>query len=614
MESLRRRCWAVVVHGAFLAAAVIWLQRRRLALAAPEAGALEAISLAGAEVGVVLLFEALWLGTAGLVRGKWTRRLWTLGLLNGHLLFYLAALLDNRGFEVAGSRSSGELMSYLVDNAEMLGALMFQLLSLPFLVTLAAAPLWMLLAAVIGERTLPWAPRPRAAAGAALLGLALPWGALAAGGFTPLKGASLFADAALGFHGVRYTRARVAEARARIDAGAAEQGYYQAPTLRGPPERQPNVLVLILESTRADRFPWVDAPEDAARAPNLAALAAQSVAFTDTYAGVTHTSKALVSLLCGVHPRLNMAITEAAPGGLPARCLPQLLGEAGWRSLFVQPALGAFEDRPGLIANMGFERGLYKEDLDALAPGAFEHTGYFGLDEYAALEPALGWLEEGEGPWLLALLTASTHHPFQAPGRPSPRDPEDEEPSYLEALAYVDGFIGELMGRLEAGGYLEDTLIVVVGDHGEAFGEHGRRYHNIVPYQEGVRVPLLLSGPGVGPPRVDGALRSQVDLLPTVLALVGQEWEGALPGRSLLGEGRAEALSSCWLTDYCLALVQGDRKTIYHYGYHPTQVFDLAADPGETVDLAPGMTSSAVQALEDRALGLQASISAIYPP
>jgi arylsulfatase A-like enzyme len=206
------------------------------------------------------------------------------------------------------------------------------------------------------------------------------------------------------------------------------------------------------------------------------------------------------------------------------------------------------------------------------------------------LEPALAWIDDAGSPFFLTLLTLTSHHDYRLPSRWSTRPFCQDETlnRYLNALSYTDAVVGRLFDALAERGLLDDTLFVVVGDHGEGFGEHGPREHDNVLYEEGVRVPLLLAGPGIEEPGVVEGLRKTSDLLPTVAELLGYRAVGSgLSGRSLLfGPGHRTLFFSCWYGRQCMALREGSRKTIYHYGHGSTEVFDLAEDPLETRDLA----------------------------
>jgi arylsulfatase A-like enzyme len=208
----------------------------------------------------------------------------------------------------------------------------------------------------------------------------------------------------------------------------------------------------------------------------------------------------------------------------------------------------------------------------------------------------------------------TTHHPYHAPGEAAPADESTHFEGYRAAVRHTDRFAGELLAKLAAAGQLDDTLVFVLGDHGEAFGEHVRRQHDVVPYEEAVRVPMMLAGPDwLGAPRRIGGLRHHVDLLPTLLELLGAEWQGRLPGRSLLtSDGHESVWSSCWYDNWCLAVRTGNLKYVFHYGRRPAEVFDLSRDPGERADLSATLPAALKEAIERKLLAERFSIDAHY--
>ncbi|MCB1036305.1 MAG: sulfatase, partial [Acidobacteria bacterium] len=408
---------------------------------------------------------------------------------------------------------------------------------------------------------------------------------------------------------------------AKIAARASEhtilpQDLYQRPTLVGGEalasvEPPLNIVLLVMESTRFDLLaPYTPAGRELA--PNLARIAEESWVVESMYTTVSHTSKALIGILCGMFPRLSQPITETLESSLPLTCLPHLLGEAGYRTVFLQTARSSFENRPGLVRNLGYQSGAFMETMER--PG-FETIGYLGIDEFAMLEPVESFLDgAGSMPFFLTLLTLTPHHPYDVAGQPPPSRQTGPFHQYLEALRHQDRFVGEVYRLLESRGLLENTVFILLGDHGEAFGEHKRRQHDIVPYEEVVRVPMFLRVPArLGEPRKVTGLRQLTDLMPTLLSFTGLPWEGRLPGRDLRSaDGAERVVTSCWYTDYCLSMREGSRKFVYHYGIRPTEVFDLAADPWERQNLARNLDPLTVAEAEERMLAAKLSFDAFW--
>jgi arylsulfatase A-like enzyme len=354
------------------------------------------------------------------------------------------------------------------------------------------------------------------------------------------------------------------------------------------PVRWRNLVVVMLESTRAS----ATTPYDAAlpTTPFLAELARQSLLMERAYAVVPHTSKATVTTLCGAEPHLRMPITESDPRGVPGRCLAALLGDQGYDSLYSTAHTGNFEDWGQLVENLGFRDFVPLEKMGDTS--GFEWAHYFGKEDDVALEPTRRWLEgHRERPFFVTYLTSTPHHDYKAPKRYGRHAFAEDEMlnRYLNAVHYQDHFLRNLFDLFRELGLYEDTVFVLIGDHGQAFLEHGRFGHSNVPYEEGLRVPFLIHAPGAfaGGERISQPV-SALDVLPTALALLGYRAEGGrYAGRPVWesGAGRIHYFH-CWMERKCAGAIDGTLKLVHHFDERPDELFDLATDPGERVNLA----------------------------
>lgn len=357
-------------------------------------------------------------------------------------------------------------------------------------------------------------------------------------------------------------------------------------------EGGPNIVLIILESFRHDVVD-VYLPEaqngKPGNTPFLNYLANAGVLVERAYTTIPHTSKALVGIYCGTFPRLDSAIAEAAPGGMPIRCLPHLLSEAGYSTAHFQTASGEFEDRTGLLTNAGFGHFVTEEDLDS---GKWGRAGYLGLEDRAMVAPVVEWMKQekaGGRPYFASILTLATHHPYAFPGNEEGVGTTVEaRNSYLRGVRYTDAMLRELFAAMAGEGLMENTIFVLTGDHGEAFGEHGQILHNGVSYEEGQRVPLIFYSPDHLPAgaRVEG-LRQHVDLMPTLLAFANVVYEGRLPGMNLFADkGHESIITSCFYTDYCLNYYRYDGyKMSYFFGKREPVIHHLLTDPEEKINL-----------------------------
>lgn len=584
----RRRTAAIF---GLLTALVVFVFRMREA--APRLISLDVFDLAEGMlpvVGVLLALEGVLLLVASLPFFRRRAEGWTALVAFSHLVFLVFAVMDHRYFLSTGTRLNVDLVVYALRYAGAMGGIVEEGFDLQFFGSIALA-----LVAVLGA----WAVSRSGRAGE--------------GGMLASAEVLLLAVAALIFVD-RPVRIEVPEEvldhMLTGGEGAASdiQGFgpYARPTFTTEARRPRDIVFIILESFRADALgAYRGFPEDSAT-PALDRLAREGVLVENAYSSVIHTSKALVGILCGAFPRLNLPIEEAQEGGLPLACLPRLLGELGYRTRYAQTADGSFEDRIGLVRNMGFQAWKMREDLEG------EEVGYLGMDERALIAPAVEWAEEEDDrPLFLALLTSVSHHPYQVPGEPPPRGLARWE-DYLKAVRHVDEAVGEIVAQVKE--RLPNALFVIVGDHGEGFNEHDMWGHNIVLYEEGIRVPLILYGAddALPPGRLAG-LRHQVDIVPTILELIDAEWEGSLPGVSLLEpRGHQYVVSSCWFRRRCIALRIGDLKFIDHYDLDQMEVYDLSVDPQERENLASQYPRAVLRAAEARLRRIQADLESVY--
>lgn len=399
--------------------------------------------------------------------------------------------------------------------------------------------------------------------------------------------------------------------RAEADDAQAADRHDELVLGAGTPTVEPtagpaNVLIVVMESTRARSTTLHDPALDTT--PFLVSLAGRGASVDTAWTAVTHTSKAIVGALCGIFPKLDVPIDEAEPTGLPPTCLAHLLRERGYATGFVQTATGHFERRDQLVTNMGYETFVPKE---AISQRGFEETSYFGWEDEALVEPTVQWARQqvsAKKPFFLTVLTLSTHHTYGVPTRfPKKQRASGPLDDYLNAVSYMDGALGKLFAGLEEAGALERTLVIVTGDHGEGFGEHGRFQHDSVVYEEGLHIPMVVVGPGVKPGAHIGGLRSLVDIEPTVLEWLGTPVVAGLPGKSLLtSDGHDVLYASCWLRQRCMATRDATTKFVWHFDKQGPELFDLTADPLEKKNLLASTPEATWAPMRDRLLAWRA--------
>jgi hypothetical protein len=338
-----------------------------------------------------------------------------------------------------------------------------------------------------------------------------------------------------------------------------------------------NVVVVHLESTGAEYLKSYGSADDPM--PRLTALSRHALLFENAYTTYPETIRSFFATQCAVYPALDTRAEDYEPAHAPA--LAGLLAEHGYRT-------GLFH--PGRFRYLGMEEALrnrgYQTREDAGDIGG-ERESSFGIDEASAVRRMLAWVDERPAePFLLTYMPIAGHHPYDAPP-PYPFPNDSDAGRYRNALHYADDSLAALLDGLRQRGLEGNTLFVICGDHGEAFGQHEGNYgHTLFLYEENVRVPLLIVAPGLIEGSRVGRVASLVDLAPTVLDLLGLSAPGEYQGRSLLS---AEPRVALFCTDYSLGLIglrDGRWKMIHELDSGRSQLFDMESDPGEKCDLA----------------------------
>lgn len=236
------------------------------------------------------------------------------------------------------------------------------------------------------------------------------------------------------------------------------------------------------------------------------------------------------------------------------------------------------------------------------------------------LGPSEEWIADQKSagkPFMASYLTVTPHHDYVVPKRyKKERFSEKRRLNrYLNTIRYEDFFLRNLFEQYRELGLYEDTLFVIVGDHGEGFGEHDRWQHNNVIYEEGLKVPMLVHDPQrfAGGARVEGPA-NQLDLLPTLAGLLGYGVTGGdYPGSPLyaLPEDRL-MMASCYHEHSCMASVRGKEKYIHHFGNQDDELFDLEDDPRERKNLAGDEEAEKIEERRDELLAWRSKVNAIY--
>ena len=363
-------------------------------------------------------------------------------------------------------------------------------------------------------------------------------------------------------------------------------------TARAQRDQVRNVVVMVLESVGAGYVAgFGDA--DSALTPELWTYGRSGLRFTSFYAHQPSTSSSLLALLLSVYPPHSFrAITREHPDiGLPS--LSGELQRQGYRTAMFNAEDNRFQGANVFLSQRRF-------DLVEDAPSSSCRVAVDSHADQCMVNNLVKWIDHGpRRPFFALLWTAQTHYPYLSPRTEvgqtiAPAVAPSQHPDslldtrytrYLRALHESDRAIGSVFRQLDQRHLLDSTLIVVLGDHGEAFGQHGNMFHRLL-YEEEVRIPLLLVNRRLFPAALDSTVGGTIDIAPTVLDLLGypapREWQG----HSLFERARSGRVYLFGPYSGLFGLREATRKVIYNPIAGQFEVYDLASDPLETVNLA----------------------------
>ena len=362
------------------------------------------------------------------------------------------------------------------------------------------------------------------------------------------------------------------------------------------PWRPMNVLMVVMESVGVRQLQLCGAPF--ANSPNLVRLAQHGVLFDHVYAAEATSSSAMAGLFCSLYPYHDwMSVTRLAPD-LGVTGLGEPLMRSGYRTGLMCPVPLVYDKDDIFLRGHGF-----REVIDQ------PHRAGVPLDSEMVAN-AIEWIrKDRRRPFFLTLWMTETHHPYLTKPVHDYHVSDAYLNRYLNGIEATDSLIGRLTQTLDSMGLTEDTLLVVTGDHGEAFGEHQETGHGFTVYDEEVHVPLLIVNPRLFQhPRVIESVGRQIDIPPTVLNLMGYQSPGEWQGSSLLSAGEPRrAYMFAAKGDYVFGVVDGSHKYICDFDRREEELFDLSSDRDEQHSL--GSLPNNAAALRDYHLSIEAWLS-----
>ena len=323
---------------------------------------------------------------------------------------------------------------------------------------------------------------------------------------------------------------------------------------------KPNIVLITLDSIRADRVGFLDAKPPT---PALDDLAKHSIVFEHAYAQAPMTVVSHATILTGTYPQTNHASELGAPLAIDVPYLPEVLHTHGYHTgAFV----GSISLDPGGGFAPGFDRGF----------DVYERCGRNDVTTRAA-----SWLSHQRAPFFLWVNISS---------------PPLSAESYSATVSSSDAALGRLLTALRQQKLYDDASIILLSEHGESLGAHGEDTHGVFLYDETIHVPLLLKLPQnqLSSKRIAAHVRL-LDIAPTVLEAAGLAVPSQMQGQSLLRIAKSNSTTDLAVYSrsdfprqaFGWSVLESWRTGKYLYVRAPKpELYDLSADPNATHNLA----------------------------
>lgn len=353
-----------------------------------------------------------------------------------------------------------------------------------------------------------------------------------------------------------------------------------------PSWRPLNVLLVTIDTLRADRLGCYGYSK--IETPNLDELAQKGVLFENAVAQTPLTPSSHASIFTGTYPTVHH-VRDTGGFILDAshQTLAEILQQRGWQT-------AAFVGSAVLNRVFGLNQGF--QTYDDRIPEAEPYSATRGHPDRPAgevVDLAISWLEQqsDKSPEFLWVHIYDPHAPFEPP---TPFKEKYASRPYDGEIAYADRELGRLFNTVEKKWPADKRVIAVLADHGESLGEHGEYSHGVFIYDSTLRIPWIMAGPGISPgQRIKDQART-IDLLPTLLDLLGAKPPTSCQGTTLVPAFSGQRVSTTYSYVETLfpkinmgwAELRGIRTGKWKYIRAPrSELYDLENDPGEITNL-----------------------------
>lgn len=352
-----------------------------------------------------------------------------------------------------------------------------------------------------------------------------------------------------------------------------------------------NVVFLVLEST-----PWeYVSPYTSIKGvtPFIDSYKQHAAVFDKIYAHIPATNKSMFSFLCSSYPELSFKSFTIENPAVPLPSIPSELKKYGYRSAFFNSGDNQYQNAGGFLKARGFDvvEDFHDSDCsdEVFSDKRYTKNKLDGVDDSCLSARLFKWIgKEKEQPFFAMMWTFQTHYPYFPSGKE--KDFETGNPSlekYLNGLHRADEALKSIVAGLEKRGLLESTLIVISGDHGEAFGRHNQVTHAAALYEENIHVPFILINPLLFKGERMANVGGISDVAPTIFSILNKPCPEQWQGENLFSVNRRKRVYFFNpYAGYLFGFREGDYKYIFNASDNSSQLYDLSIDPQEENNIA----------------------------
>ncbi|WP_157976175.1 LTA synthase family protein [Lewinella sp. IMCC34191] len=357
-----------------------------------------------------------------------------------------------------------------------------------------------------------------------------------------------------------------------------------------------NVVLIVLESAGAV---YLDGPEAfPTLRQRLQKYHPNGLYFENIYAHAPSTNATMVSLMTGMYPKLSYESVTREFTDYPFASLPGELSRLGYRTSFFTSGDLSWQRGMEFLQHRQFD---VVEDYRLIACDqtytlqSEDYRENAAIDDLCLADRFAEWTGTSEEPFASVIWTVQSHYPYYFSGPETEYATQDLYQSrYLNALEHGVEMVDQVIAGLKATGRDSNTLVVIAGDHGEAFGQHGHHGHGNTLYEEDIRVPLYLINPVLFSGGRNAGLGGVKDIPATILGLLGVETDISGQSRNLLADHGEEAFFFSPWTQLYFGYRRGPMKFIFNESKQSVEVYNLADDPQEKHDIVHTVPASVI--------------------